>query len=135
MHMFSSNPSYWLALSLSGTAAASHRHTFFSLPLPLVLLRYDQAVFLGDFCERVGLTTVRYMHTLESTMLHLLNFETAVSRALYLRYCFALQDVMPSTLHLGMTLALQDGTSGLANAVRGHHRRARSDGDSMVKLV
>ena len=107
------------------------------MPLPVAaavpsLLRYDQAVFSGDFCERLGLTTVRYMHTLESTILRLLNFETAVSRTLYLRYCFALQDLMPSTLPLGILLPVQDGTSGLATTIRGHHRRARSDGDSMV---
>lgn len=105
--------------------------------LLLLPLRYDQAVYSADFCERLGVTTLAYMHTLEAAILRLLEFDTAVPRTLYLRYCFALQEMIPPTaLYVGDGIAplpLESGTAVPSSP--GCHRRTRSDGDMKLRSM
>ena len=121
--------------SIAAKRTRSH-HTAHPRPTPAPR-RYDQAVYSVDFCERLGFATLPYMNTLEATMLRLLEFDTAVPRALYVKYYFALQELMvPSTQHTIIPKPSQDCTgSGKLEAASsspaGHHRRTRSAGDSM----
>jgi hypothetical protein len=88
-------------------------------------------VFTVDFCNALGLCSLPRLNQLESRLLSLIEFQTAVPMGLYARYCFALQDCMQDPVVSGGI----DPDNPDANAVvpirpaaAAHHGRGRAIG-------
>ena len=78
---------------------------------------YDQSVFSADFCDHLRLCTRKRINALELHFLSLLEYATAVSTGLYIRYCFALQDVVaPLPAELSAEHRPTDAERARANA-------------------